>query len=143
MKIFKFFLLLLALASVTAIACKKKPNPGFSTFQADKSFEMSFGSAAALENDDLKLTFSAIPEDSRCPKGVNCIREGDVKITLVALCEGEEKQLTYTRAASQTGNVSMSFKNFKIHLMDVQPYPEKDKQIQKNDYKIKLVVRKS
>jgi hypothetical protein len=143
MKKLSFLLCLAAMSALALTACKKKPQPGYSTFKLDQVFDLKMNGSAQLEGGDLKLSFSGVPEDSRCPKGVNCIREGDIKITLAAATGSQNKTLEFIRSASQTGNVTQSFENYKIQWLDVSPYPEKDKTIRKEDYKIRIAVRQA
>ena len=126
---------------LAAVACKKKPQPGYSTFKLDQVFELKMNGSTQLEGGGLKITFSGVPEDSRCPKGVNCIQEGQIRISLAVVSGSQTRTLEFTRKASQTGNVTQSFENYKIQWLDVSPYPEKDKKIKAEDYKLKVAVR--
>lgn len=141
MKIPLFPLLFALLATLPA--CKKKNQPGYSVVKLDQVFELKLNGSVQVEGQDLKLTFSGIPEDSRCPKGVNCIQEGQVRVSLDALHSGTPQVLEFTRKASQTSNVTRTLGNFKIQLNDVSPYPKEGEKIKPEDYRLKLAVRKS
>lgn len=140
MKKLSLVLCLAAVFAFAATACKKKPQPGYATFKLDEVFDLKMNNTARLENGDLNLTFSSV-QDSRCPKGANCIQEGDIKISLIVTSGTESKTLDFTRKASQTGNVTQSFGSYKIQWLDVSPYPEVNKTVKQEEYKIKLAVR--
>ena len=141
MKILKIFFLFLVVCALTA-ACKKKPQPGHATFKLDEIFELKLNGSSQLADGDLKLTFTAVPEDSRCPKGLDCFQEGRIKITLAAISSGQVRVMEFSRQASQTGIVARPFENFNIQWIEVSPYPEKDIKIRPEDYTLKLAVKK-
>ncbi|MBI5915848.1 MAG: hypothetical protein HY842_10755 [Bacteroidetes bacterium] len=142
MKIIKISLLLLTVLALAA-ACKKKPKPGYSTVKLDEVFELKMSQSVVVKDNDLKLTFMSVPSDSRCPKNVDCIREGEVKINISAAVDGRGQTLEFERAPSTQGNVTRAIGNFKIQLLDVSPYPESGKKIKPEDYVAKLAVRKA
>lgn len=124
------------------LACANKPKPGFSTFKLDLPFELKFNGSAMLDGDGFKLTFDAVPEDSRCPKDVDCIQAGQARITLLANLDESNSDVEYVWPASQIGNVARTVGPFKVHLLDVSPYPVSGKLTKPEDYTIRLVVRK-
>ena len=124
------------------LACAKKPKPGFSTFKLDLPFDLKLNGSAMLDGDEFKLTFDALPEDSRCPKEVDCIQAGQARITLLANLDGSDRNVEYVWPASQIGNVTRTIGPFKVHLLDVSPYPVSGKLTKPEDYAIRLVVRK-
>ena len=75
----------LALAS----ACKEKPKAGYTTVKLDNFFELKLNQSVVVTDNDLKLTFTGVTEDSRCPKFTNCIQEGQVKVALSAAIDGK------------------------------------------------------
>lgn len=143
MKTLYFFLLLLLVLTVFA-ACsgKKKPQAGYTMVKLDQVFELKMNESVMVENQDLKLSFSAVPEDSRCPEGVNCFQEGQVRITLAAANAGRSQLLEFSRTPSQKGNTTKTVGEFKIQLNEVSPYPKNDVKIKPEEYRLKLAVRK-
>lgn len=135
--------LLVLLAAASFFACKKQPKPGYSTVKLDEVFELKLNQSVVVEGNDLKLTFTGVPEDSRCPKGVNCFQEGQVKVTLSAASGSMNQTVEFTKVPSNKNNVTKSVDVFKIQLLDVAPYPENGKKTKPEDYSAKLAVRKS
>ena len=50
--------------------------------QQDQPFMLAYQQTALVADDDLFVTFVAVPEDSRCPKGVDCVWSGAVTVEL-------------------------------------------------------------
>lgn len=142
MKLLKISVLLFAVLAL-AVACKKKPKAGYSTVKLDDFFELKMNQSAAVTDNDLKLTFTGVPEDSRCPKFTNCIQEGQVRLTLTAVIGGKSQTVEFTRKPSDKGPTTVAVEKFKIQLYDVQPYPESGKKIKLEDYTARMAVRKA
>jgi hypothetical protein len=135
--------LLSLLALLLAVgACKKKPQVTFTKFQLDQPFDLKYNTTASLEEGDLRLTFTDIPEDSRCPEGVDCFQAGQVRVGVEVSTGNDTKAVEYTREAKQKGNVTQTVSGFKIHLLEVSPYPKKNQKIKPEEYTLRLAVRK-
>jgi len=134
--------ILLALVATIALACSKKPTSSITTVKLEDFFELKMNQTVQVAEPDLKLTFSAVNEDSRCPKFTNCIQEGQVKLTLKAMVEGKSQNVEMVRVPSQKGLISVPVGNFKVQLYEVMPYPESGKPITPSDYTARMSVRK-
>ena len=131
-----FSLLFCALAF--AGSCKKKPQAGYRIVQAGEPFQLKMNESAKLDGEDLKVTFTKVMEDSRCPEGTDCLWAGEVKVAVTANTGNRSYQIALTREGKQTGPVTLPAGNFRISLLEVAPYPKNQKKIQPEDYKIKL-----
>lgn len=127
---------------LVATACNKKPKSGFKTVKLDEFFELKMEQSIVLADQDFKLTFTGVPEESRCPKYTNCIQEGQVRLTMVAVIDGTNHPFEFTRRASEKGNNTATIGKYKIQLYDVQPFPESEKTINLVDYKARMAIRK-
>jgi len=47
-------------------------------------YSLRLGKEGKIKGEDLRLTFLAVEEDSRCPKDVECISEGNARVRLMA-----------------------------------------------------------
>ena len=141
MKLLKISVLLVFTLAL-AVACNKKSKAGYSTVKVNEFFELKMSKSVAVVDNDLKLTFTSVLEDSRCPKFVNCIQEGQVKVTLTAAIDGKGQVLEFTRKPSDTGATTVTVGQFKVQLYDVMPYPEAGKKITPTDYVARIAVRK-
>ena len=93
-----------------------------------------------------EIVLVQVTNDSRCPKGVQCIWAGEISFEVAAYENGkliEQVQLTITPSKENT-----VIDWFKKHLpesktplkeINIVPYPEENKEIKPSDYFIKLV----
>jgi len=141
MKIIQFSILLLVVLALS-FSCKKKPQAGYRLVQAGESFELMLNESAKLDGEDLKITFTEVLEDSRCPEGTDCFWAGEVKIAVKANTGNRTYQLALSREGKQTGEVTQNAGDFRIALQEVNPYPKQNHKISPEDYKIKLAAAK-
>lgn len=141
MKISGSTILLLAVLALS-FSCKKKPQAGYRLVKAGEPFELKLNESAKLDGEDLKVTFTKVLEDSRCPEGTDCFWAGEVKIAIAANTGNRSYQIALTREGKQTGPVTLPAGNFRISLLEVAPYPKNQKKIPPEDYRIKLSVRR-
>jgi hypothetical protein len=105
---------------------------------SNQEFEIKVGEKVSVEG--LKLSFTAVAEDSRCPKGVDCIWAGNGKIILKVSKAGR-------RASSINLNTGIEPKHklyygYDIKLVSLNPYPQKGEKIKRGDYVATLVVNR-
>jgi hypothetical protein len=102
-----------------------------------QSFALRSGASATLQ-DGLKITFSSVHSDSRCPMDAICIWADDA-IVKVALSQSggnmTERELHTDTSASQA-----SYFSYMIRLVTLAPYPRSDRPIRPEDYVATLVV---
>ncbi|MDD2381236.1 MAG: hypothetical protein WCY58_00045 [Mariniphaga sp.] len=82
----------------------------------------------------LKFTIREV-NDSRCPRDIICIWQGEAVIKIVSELPGLDsvKLSTYDNPLDTIGN-------FTFELFDVSPYPETSKTIGQKDYKIRMRI---
>jgi hypothetical protein len=105
-----------------------------------QEFTLRVGEQVQIKETGLKISFSAVTEDSRCPKGVDCIWAGNGKVVV---------QINVGRAKSAEIEVNTNvepkqsrFQEYSIKLVSLNPYPHKDVKIKRSDYVVTLVVNK-
>ncbi len=80
-----------------------------------------------LKEYDMNVTFKGISEDSRCPKGVNCIWAG-VAIAQVEVMGVATRPMVLNLATEENEGRkhqrSSSFNGYTVTLAEVTPYPE-------------------
>lgn len=97
-----------------------------------------------LKDFEMNVTFNKITEDSRCPKGVNCVWEGVAVAELTVMG-------TYTRPMtinlSTLNNSAKGYQNstvfngYKITLESVTPYPTSSSKKADGKYQIGITIR--
>jgi hypothetical protein len=107
----------------------------------NKEFSLSVGQQAYIKGEDLELRFIDVLEDSRCPKGVECFWAGRASCEVGLTLAGS----SYNMILSETGLTDTYFRSkaqgyeFTYHLT---PYPEAEKEIAKDEYRLHLIVTK-
>lgn len=106
-----------------------------------RDFSLRSGRQALVKEAGMKLTFTALVEDSRCPEGVDCIWAGNGKISLTVK-KGRHKSVSFDLNTT-TEPRSFVYQGFEITLVKLAPYPKKDQTIKKSDYVVTLKVTKT
>jgi uncharacterized protein YodC (DUF2158 family) len=106
-----------------------------------QEFKLKVGEQVLVKEIGLRLTFSRVAEDSRCPQGVNCIWAGNGRIIVKASRGGKmaDVQLN-TGLAPKEGR----FEEYEVKLVELNPYPQKEGvPIKRGAYVATLVVSKA
>ncbi len=88
------------------------------------------------------LAVDKIKEDSRCPKGVNCVWEGQVVVQVTMKEKGGKAQtvdFTLKGRENQSASRRISSK-YQIRVKQVDPYPEEGTTIAKDDYVVTFLA---
>jgi hypothetical protein len=107
----------------------------------NQEFTMKVGQDVAFRGEDLQIRFLSVVEDSRCPKGEQCITEGNGKIEL-QLKRSQKKQVTMelnTSSGTQTAN----YDGYEVKLVGLEPYPKMGGSIKPADYVVTVLVSKN
>jgi hypothetical protein len=104
----------------------------------DQEFEVRAGQWVTIEGERLRVTFSRVAEDSRCPEGVTCVWAGNARVVL-KLSKGRR------RASTMTLNTGMdpkrgAYRGYEVKLVKLDPYPKEKRRIRRRDYVATLVV---
>jgi hypothetical protein len=103
-----------------------------------KEFTLTIGHGTSISSDKLSVKFLDVTEDSRCPKGVTCIWAGQVSCMLEVTINGNIDQVKLTETGGST-TTSQSVSGYSF-AFNVEPYPVADKQITKEEYRLKLTI---
>jgi len=103
--------------------------------------ELQPGQSLVIEDEPIKVKFIEVAGDSRCPTGATCIWEGEV----VCILEITYLDNTYTTTITQPGLTQQKstdvFHKYEI-TFHVEPYPELDKEIKADEYRLQLMIEK-
>lgn len=146
MKKLTFLCLLSALFLTIACDTKKaqeddKDTGDYNTVQLDAPFKMTQKKGVQFENNDLKILFDEVSEDSRCPEGTTCVWEGEVKVKLTVKTKNGSEKVEIVRKGKQKENAIQKIGAHTIYLMAVNPYPKDGEKIAQEDYRITMVVK--
>ena len=105
-----------------------------------KEFTIRVGEQVVIQEAGLKISFSAVKEDSRCPTGVNCIWAGNGKIIVKVSKTGRKAADVELNTGIEPKH--QSYHEYDIKLVGLNPYPKKDVNIGRGDYVATLIVSK-
>lgn len=138
--------LILSLGIYSLTSCTSQKNVHVYGKEAER-IDLSEGQQKILKEYPLQIKFNRIVEESRCPKGVDCIWAG-VAVAEIEITEKAAKPIILNLATTdmQTRGYqkSTNLNGYTIALQDITPYPtaERGAQDLKGDYKIVITVQK-
>lgn len=101
-----------------------------------------------LDKYQMNVTFKRISEDSRCPKGVNCIWAG-VAVAQIEVMGTATRPVTLSLATvdnkGRNYHQSSDFNGYRITLTEVNPYPDtaQGSNALNGKYRIGITIKKS
>ena len=87
---------------------------------------------------EIRLSFDSL-QDSRCPTGAMCIWEGNGRIQLI-LRKGDQDPIRFWLNTHVNFLSDTVVKGLRFELVDILPYPEVDKDYQREDYILQLRI---
>jgi hypothetical protein len=106
----------------------------------DEAFVLQVGQEAELADDGLRVGFTAVREDSRCPPGVQCFWEGVATAALWAEKTGHPRsELLLATINTQGHSTQAEYLGYEIALADLAPPRTGD--IAQGAYRLTLVIR--
>jgi hypothetical protein len=129
------FLFLFAATTTTTT-----PQPVTKEAALNQEFEIRFGQQVSIKREGLKISFSSVAEDSRCPTGVQCIWAGNGKIVLKL--SKVRKRAALLRLNTTVDPKQDDYLGYDVKLVSLSPYPKKDVGIRKRDYVATIIVTK-
>lgn len=104
----------------------------------DQEFELRNGRSVRIEGERLTVSFSRVAEDSRCPKGVECIWAGNAKVVLrLSKARGRASAISLNTGVDPKQG---DYRGYEVKLVKLDPYPKEGRQIRRRDYVATLVV---
>jgi len=106
-----------------------------------ESFTLHPGQSARIESENVEIEFERVVSDSRCPKGEQCLVEGDA-VVRVAMRKGGTRT-SYDLHTSERAEQEASGDGLTFLLVRLDPYPVKGKAIAPEDYAATLQVTRA
>ena len=127
-------LILVSALLIVSTICSSDSN-NVQEARLNQEFDLPFKHKAVVKSEELELVFSSVVEDSRCPKGEQCITAGNGEIELAVSKAGKNVSIQLNTAEEpQEESVGSST----IKLLDLKPYPGQGNSPQ--DYVATLLV---
>lgn len=105
----------------------------------DEDIEIGFGQTVLVESEDLEIHFSDVLLDCRCPSGVVCVWEGQAEIELWLTKADGNPDIAV--AVIRPGMNPDQYPHYRSYALDytivlkrLEPYPEADRLIGKDEY---------
>jgi hypothetical protein len=105
-----------------------------------EAFELHPGEKITAAGGELTVTFLAVLEDSRCPKGEQCIQAGRARLSFEAVPRGGEPARFELVTSTDDSEAVMG--HFRIAFRGIDPYPIAGRPIAPNDYVARISVQK-
>lgn len=94
-----------------------------------------------VTKDKLKIKFVSVLEDSRCPRGTNCIWAGNARVQIkISDAKGVSKNFELNMNANPQ---SISFAGYEIKMTNLDPKPASNIRINGNAYTATFLILKS
>lgn len=107
----------------------------------DREFKLKIDEVANFSQENLSIKFLRVEQDSRCPQGVQCFWQGQVKVALSFVQDGESlDEFILTKTPGQPDAAVFSSNGYDIKLLEANPYPQKNSRSDFANYVINLKV---
>jgi hypothetical protein len=106
----------------------------------NQKFKIGLGEDVVLKGEDLMMRFLSVLEDSRCPKGEQCITAGKGKIELRLKKLQKEPSTLELNTSSETQ--AATYEGYEVKIVALDPYPKMGGNIKRADYVLTVVVSK-
>lgn len=111
--------------------------------ELDEPFQLKINQTAFIKNENIKIFFSNVTQDSRCPSDVECIWPGQVTILINILKNFQSLgEFNLTIAGESDEIAIIEFDLYSIKMIKVEPYPISTQEIKLSDYIVTFIVNK-
>jgi hypothetical protein len=114
-------------------------------FDLNEPFTLAGGQDALIPGEKLRLRFTDVLEDSRCPTQVECFWTGQARIAVSVQPDGSGPttvEFNTNPAPGQTVKEA-AVGQYSVELQSLDPYPQTPDAIAVENYRATLVVRQS
>ena len=112
------------------------------TVSLGQPFQLRVGESVVVSGESLTVTMNAVPEDSRCPTGVQCIWEGNARVTVTLAKTGQAAQSFDLNTTLDPKTAT--YLDYQIELVALDPYPTyRGGPIAQSRYRATFVVRRA
>ena len=110
----------------------------------NRAFKLKVGQEVIVKEAGIKVSLNSIVEDSRCPKGVNCIWAGNAKVSVkLSKAKGDTASASSVELNTYAGDKSSTYEGYEVRLVSLDPYPKDGVKTGKDDYVATLMVCKN
>lgn len=106
----------------------------------EETFLLPAGEEAVITDEDMKIRFEEVIEDSRCPRSVECVWAGQAKYALLFTLEDDSERAVLTEPGAY-GQTQINVLDYVVKA-SLEPYPEEPDDINEGDYRLCMTVSK-
>lgn len=128
--------LVLILSLLAVAACDEAVSGP--TVVLNERFTLAPGEVASVRDVDVRVRFEIVTGDSRCPADALCIQGGDALVHISVIDEGRTS--AYELHTGDSSRATVTHKQIRIGLVELQPYPFSSRTIAPGDYRATLTV---
>jgi hypothetical protein len=127
-----------ALFAATA-ACSSPTEPG-GTFRTEVTLRP--GEVTAVASTPLRIAFTRVAADSRCPSTALCIQSGDALVVFnVSVSDRAGAEILLRTRGGTTGeSLTATVAGYELAIGGLQPYPETTTPIPAGDYRVTVTI---
>ena len=103
-----------------------------------QEFTLSPGEKVSVRGTKLKIRFVSVVEDSRCPKGVQCVWQGNAKASFEL--SGIKRKPSRMRLNTGIEPKEAEYSGYILRLVKLTPEPKSGEKINAREYEATLVV---
>ncbi len=107
----------------------------------DYGFPLAPGQKAVLFGHGLEIEFLDILEDSRCPADAECTWPGRISVMIELRDSQDEYKMVLVQPGLSDDYEEEIYKEYRLRYK-VTPYPEKNAEIEREDYRLLLTISK-
>lgn len=115
------------------------PSTTVAAVQDSLTISLRTGASADVASTGVRLTFERVAGDSRCPRGVTCVWEGDAVAVLRAEAAGAGGVVLQLHTNAQFARHGEAH-GLVIRLQELAPYPDADRPIDPASYVATIAV---
>ena len=104
----------------------------------NREFSIRVGREVVVKNERVRIAFSSVVEDSRCPTGEDCIWAGNARIAIkISVPDNDPVQIELNTDIEPR---RASFSKYDITIVGLSPYPKSNSSIDKRAYTARLIL---
>ncbi len=106
--------------------------------ELNSNVDIRIDETAIISDPLIRVTLNSVLEDSRCTIDVDCVWEGDVKISVNIFTIGY--QVNHNMTLNDIIENKISFSSYYVKFQDVKPVPESDITISEDAYIVTFYI---
>ena len=117
---------------------QEQPTAPAKEVSLDEEFTIKVGQQVEVKDANLRVTFTAVDEDSRCPVEAACVWVGNVKLDIEV--KRSKKKFVSSPINTLLEPREIAFKGYRVKLIGVSPQRHAGIPIPPGDYEATLIV---